>query len=162
MLATRTEEYLVAKIGSVYIAASCRDVLNVYRQKIKLAYTHTNNPTFPGAALIANEVMSIVDLRSRVGLSPMNCEDVQNIIAFQTSMTSKQIVIVDKIIGMKTFKVDNLSRANKNVCNQFQNLDLLFPMVAISDESVIYHIIDTTYLDKLDPIADESGDLELF
>ena len=153
------EEYLAASIGPVHIAANCRDVLGFYNKHLELAHTKANNPTNPGVAMIANQMMSILDLRSYSGLTSEEISGPQYVICFQISKTSKYAVIVDRIVGLITFDVGRMFRSDKNFSNQIQNLDLLFPMIAIDHKSTIYHILDTTYLDKLDPIAERSREL---
>ena len=157
-MAELIEEYLAANIGPIHIAANCRDVLGFYNKHLELDHTHVDNPTFPGVAMIANQMMSIIDLRSHSGLTSEDISGPQHVICLQTNTTSKYAVIVDRIVGLVTFEVGRMFRSDKNFANQFQNLDLLLPMIAIDHKRTIYHILDTTYLDKLDPIAEVSGD----
>lgn len=162
-MADSIEEYLAADIGPIHIAASCRDVLGVYHENLELSHARAENSTFPGVAMIANQLMSILDLRSRSGLTTEQISGPQHIISFQTSMAKTYAVIVDHIDGLKSFSDGNMFVGNKNLANQYQNLNLnlLFPKIAIDEQSIIYHILDTTYLDKLDPIAEQSGELEM-
>jgi len=147
------EEYLAANIGPIHIAANCRDVLGFYNKHLELDHTQVSNPTFPGVATIANQMMSIIDLRNHSVLTSEEISGPQHVICFQTNVNSKYAVIVDDFVGLVTFEAGRMFRSDKSFANQFQNLDLLFPMIAIDHKSTIYHILDTSFLDKLDPIS---------
>lgn len=157
-----TEEHLAAAVGKIKIGVCCHDVLNVYRQTVKVAPLVNQSDFFLGITNIANEIMPVIDLGKRIRVESYNQSSTKNVITFQTSLTKKFAVIVDEIIGMKSIKLGNIKKANTNLHNQIQNLNLLFPMVALMDDGSIFHILDSTYLDKIEPITQDSGDLELF
>lgn len=156
------DEYLVCTVDKIRIAVNCLDVLNVYRQKLHVTPLTNQHEIFLGITSIANMIMPVIDLRKRAGVCARNQGEAQNIVTFQTSMTKKIAVVVDEIIGMKSVKSTNLHKPSMNHHNQYQNVHLLFPMVAILDDGSMLHILDSTYLDKTEPIAQESGGLELF
>lgn len=157
-----TEEFLIARIGRIKLGINCHDVLNVYRQAIKIAAMIDQKAIFLGITTIANEIMPVIDLRIRAGVEATHNQSIRNIITFQTSLTKKFAVIVDEIVGMQAITLKHLQTTNRDLRNQKENLNLLFPLVAINSDGSLLHILDSTYLDKLDPIPQESGDLELF
>lgn len=77
-------------------------------------------------------------------------------------MTRQLAILVDDIIGMEGLNLSTLQKANNNLHNQQSNLNLLFPMIAILKDKSLLHIMDSTYLDNLKPIDEDSGGLELF
>jgi chemotaxis signal transduction protein len=158
----KIEEYLAARIGRIIIGMSCNDVLNVYHQAFKVARMVDQGPIYLGITRIGSDIMPVVDLRRRARVRNGEESGPHHIITFQTSLTKKLAVVVDEIIGMKSIDMDKLQKPDASASNQFQNINLLFPMVTVMDDGSIIHIMDSTYLEKLDPIAEESGDLEFF
>lgn len=158
----KTEEYLAARIGKIIIGMSCNDVLNVYHQSFKFARIVNQGSIYLGITRIGNSIMPVVDLRRRARIQEGQETGPHHIITFQTSLTKKLAVVVDEIIGMKNVDMDKMQKPDASASNHFQNLNLLFPMVTVMEDGTIMHIMDSTYLEKLEPIAEESGDLEFF
>jgi chemotaxis signal transduction protein len=155
-------EYLIALIGKIKIGIDCHDILNVYRQKLKIIQISNQDPIYAGITSLANQTLPVIDLRKRARMQPAAETGVHNIITFQTSMTRQLAILVDDIIGMEGLNLSTLQKANNNLHNQQSNLNLLFPMIAILKDKSLLHIMDSTYLDNLKPIDEDSGGLELF
>lgn len=155
------EDYLIVTVGKIIVGINCHDVLNVYRQDLHVVPVVNQHPIYRGITRIGDSLMPVVDLRKRIGIDAG--QNLQlNIVTFQTGMFRKFAVVVDSVVGMKNIKNDSFIKANTNLGNQSWNLHLLFPMVALLEKGAICHLLDPTYLDKLDPLIEESGDLELF
>lgn len=155
-------EYLIASIGKIKIGIDCHDILNVYRQSLKIIPIANQDPIYSGIAVLANKTLPLIDLRKRAKLQPGSAASVHNIITFQTSMSRCLAVLVDEILGMESLNPNSIQHANNNLRNQQTNLNLLFPSIAILKDQSLLHIMDSTYLDKLEAIAEDSGELELF
>ena len=155
-------EYLIASIGKIKIGIDCHDILNVYRQALKITPVTNQDPIYIGITSLAGNTLPVIDLRIRARLEPAAAADIHNIITFQTSMTLQLAILVDEIIGMENIDLNNTQKANSNLHNKNYNLNLLFPSIAILKDNSLLHIMDSTYLDKLEPIAEDSGELELF
>lgn len=157
-----TEEYLVARVGKLYFGIYCRDVKNVYSQQLKLAKLHYQSSIFRGIAHINKELMQIVDLRRRVGMSAQEDTERLTLISFQTDMSNLFAVVVDQILGLKGLTQEKIMPHPGHLNNCRDNINLLFPMVALLEDGKMVHILDSTYLDKTEPVKEEAGDLELF
>jgi chemotaxis signal transduction protein len=155
-------EYLIASIGKIKIGIECHDIRNVYRQALKITPVSNQDPIYIGITSLAGSTLPVIDLRIRARLEPAAATALHNIITFQTSMTLQLAILVDEIIGMEGINLDNTQKANSNLHNKNYNLNLLFPSVAILKDKSLLHIMDSTYLDKLEPIAEDSGELEMF
>ncbi len=155
-------EYLIASIGKIKIGIDCHDILNVYRQNLKILPIANQHPIYIGIVSLANKTLPVIDLRKRANLQPNSQAQLQNIITFQTSMTLQLAILVDDIIGMEGINLKNTQKANSNLHNKNYNLNLLFPTIAILKDKSLLHIMDSTYLDKLEPITEDSGELEMF
>lgn len=156
------DEYLVARIGGLYFGIYCRDVKNVYSQAFKLSKLHYQRSMFRGVTTVNGQLMQIIDLRRRIGMSEADSDALMTLISFQTDVSNLYAVIVDEISGLKRLPKDKLKPHPGHLNNQKDNINLLFPMVAILDDGTMVHILDSTYLEKTEPIAEDAGDLELF
>lgn len=155
-------EYLIAQIGKIKIGIDCHDILNVYRQELKIIPISNQDPIYAGITSLAGKTLPVIDLRKRAHLQPTAEAGIHNIITFQTGATRQLAILVDDIIGMEGLNLSTMQKANSNLHNQQSNLNLLFPMIAILKDNSLLHIMDSTYLDNLKPIAEDSGELELF
>lgn len=155
-------EYLIALIGKIKIGIDCHDILNVYRQKLKITPVANQHPIYVGITSLASQTLPVIDLRKRVNMQSAAESNIHHIITFQTSMTRRLAILVDDILGMESLNLDATKKANSNLHNQQSNLNLLFPTVAIIKDKSLLHIMDSTYLDNLEPVAEDSGGLELF
>ncbi|TNC80041.1 MAG: hypothetical protein C9356_15995 [Oleiphilus sp.] len=157
-----TEEYLVARVGDLYFGIYCRDVKNVYSQQLKLAKLHYQTSIFRGITHINGQLMQIVDLRKRVGMCAREEPEQLTLISFQTDMSNLFAVIVDQILGLKRLPQNKIMHHPGHINNSLNNINLLFPMVALLDDGQMIHLLDSTYLAKTEPVKEEAGDLELF
>lgn len=157
-----TDEYLVARIGGLHFGIYCRDVKNVYSQQFKLARLHYQRSIFRGVTHVNGELMQIIDLRRRIGMRQEVEPEMLTVISFQTDMSNLYAVIVDQIIGLKRLPKESLLAHPGHLNNQHANINLLFPMVAILESGQMIHLLDSTYLEKTEPIKEEAGDLEFF
>jgi chemotaxis signal transduction protein len=155
-------EYLIALIGRIKIGIECHDILNVYRQKLKITPVANQEAFYVGITSLANQTLPVIDLRKRLHMQPMELNDLYNVITFKTGMNRQLAILVDDILGMEGLNSNSLQKANSNLHNQQDNLNLLFPMIATLKDQSLIHIMDSTYLDNLKPVDDDSGGLELF
>ena len=155
-------EYLIALIGKIKIGIDCHDILNVYRQELKITPVANQEAFYIGITSLANQTLPVIDLRKRVHMQPATASGPHNIITFRTGMTRQLAILVDEIVGMEGLNSNSLQKANSNLHNQQDNLNLLFPMIATLKDQSLLHIMDSTYLDNLKPIDEDSGGLELF
>jgi hypothetical protein len=78
-------------------------------------------------------------------------------------MSATYAVLVDEILGMKVVHDAQITQQSSNLRNRHQNIHLLFPQVAILDDKSMIHLMDSTYVEKTEPVEEEcSGDLEFF
>jgi chemotaxis signal transduction protein len=155
-------EYLIALIGRIKIGIECHDILNVYRQELKITPVANQEAFYVGITSLANQTLPVIDLRKRLHMQPMELNDLYNVITFKTGMNRQLAILVDDILGMEGLNSNSLQKANSNLHNQQDNLNLLFPMIATLKDQSLIHIMDSTYLDNLKPVDDDSGGLELF
>ena len=88
-------------------------------------------------------------------------------VCFNTGGANSLAVVVDDIIGMRRIDSDSIVKNEKHFEKRAENIGLLFPTLALvpcprSKSEELIHIIDSTYLDKVDPITEDAGELELF
>ncbi len=167
-----TDEYLVARVGELKLGIYCRDVKNVYAQRINLVRLFYQGRIFRGIAEVNGQVMQVIDLRRRIGMQEKDPGELMTLISVQTDMSKVLAIVVDEIIGMKCITQAQLHAHHEQLNNSQDNVNLLFPMVAVmSDEkdgpmggkmSELIHVLDSTYIDKLEPITEDAGDLEFF
>jgi len=157
-----TDEYLIAQVGGIQLGIYCRDVKNVYSQNMKLVRLFYQDQIFRGIARINGQIMQIIDLRRRINMDAESESECLTVISFQTEMAKTIAMVVDHIDGMKTIRQEQLCSQNANLNNARDNINLLFPMVAVMEDGRLIHLLDSTYLDKLEPISEEAGDLEFF
>ncbi len=162
-------EYLIARVGGIKLGAFCRDVENVYCDHIKLYRLFNQGGYFRGVTVLNKEIMQVLDLRRRIGLAEREKPDKMTLITFNTG-GAKLAVVVDEIIGMKRITNDAIRKNDKSLGNHKDNIDLLFPMIAVMNDGKntqpgdngLIHLLDSTYLEKHEPIVEDSGELELF
>ena len=163
-------EYLIARVGNIKLGAYCRDVDNVYCDQFKLYRLFCQGGYFRGLTILNKQVMQVLDLRRRIGLAEREKVDKMTLITFNTGAGIRLAVVVDEIIGMQSIPTDLIRKNDKSLSNRRDNIDLLFPMIAVmndgrnkqsSDDGLI-HILDATYLEKHEPLIEDSGELELF
>lgn len=163
-------EYLIARIGKIRIGIYCRDLLNVYNERIRLCRMFYQNGYFRGLTVINNQVMQVLDLRKRIGMAEREKTDIMTLITFNTGAASPLAVVVDEILGMKSIANEFIKKNDKTLSNRPGNIDLLFPMVAVMSDGTklseygdndLIHLLDATYLEKHEPIED-SGEMEFF
>ncbi len=155
-------EYLIALIGKIKIGIECHDILNVYRQELKITPVSNQEAFYVGITSLANQTLPVIDLRKRLHMQPMGISELYNVITFKTGMNRQLAILVDDILGMEGLNSSSLQKANSNLHNQQDNLNLLFPMIATLKDQSLIHIMDSTYLDNLKPVDEDSGGLELF
>lgn len=155
-------EYLIALIGRIKIGIECHDILNVYRQELKITPVANQEAFYVGIASLANQTLPVIDLRKRLHMQATGASELYNVITFKTGMNRQLAILVDEILGMEGLNSSSLQKANSNLHNQQDNLNLLFPMIASLKDNSLIHIMDSTYLDNLKPVDDDSGGLELF
>lgn len=155
-------EYLVASVAGLKFGIYCRDVRNVYSEKLNIAKLFYQGQIYRGITRINGNLMQVLDLRRRIGMPNQSNSEHLTLISFQTEMSKIIAVVVDEIVGMKRINTDQIVPHNKNINNKQQNIDLLFPTIAVMDDGDLIHLLDSTYLDKTDPIEEDAGELELF
>jgi len=157
------DEYLVARIGRLYFGIYCRDVKNVYTQRFRMSRLHYQSHIFRGVTHINGDLVQVIDLRRRIQMeSEGEPDEVMTMISFQTDMSNMYAVVVDQIVGLKYLPKECASPHPGHLNNTHANINLLFPMIAILDDGMMIHLLDSTYLEKTEPIEEEAGDLELF
>lgn len=157
------QEYLVARVENMKFGIYCRDVEHVYEQRINVARLCGQSSIFRGIVNINGKTMTLIDLRRRIGVESASATEKHTLICFQTSMAATYAVLVDEILGMKVVHNDQITQQSSNVFNRYQNIHLLFPQVAVLDDKSMIHIMDSTYVEKTEAVAEEcSGDLEFF
>lgn len=164
-----TNDYLIARIGQIKLGVYCRDVENVYSENIRLYKIFQDGGFFRGVTLLNKKIMQVLDLRRRIGMEDREKADLMNLISFNTGGQNRLAVIVDEIIGMKVIAVDVIRKNDKSLSHRKDNIDLLFPLVAVlhdggnsHEDDGLIHLLDATYLEKIEPIEEDSGELELF
>ncbi len=155
-------EYLIARIGHLNLGVYCRDVQNVYTEKVKLVKLFYQGDIFRGVASIGGEIMQVIDLRRRIGLESEPQSELLTLISFKTDVSKTIAVVVDEIIGMQRVSNECIQKNDHLMIESIGNIDLLFPMVAVLGDNELIHLLDSTYLDKTEPIAEDSGELEFF
>ena len=165
-------EYLIARIGQIKIGVYCRDVENVYSDRIRLFRIFYQDGFLCGLTILNNSVLQVLDLRRRIGMEARAISEQVNLFTFNTGCEKRLAVIVDEIIGMTLVGSDCIRKNDKFLNNRKANIDLLFPMIAVlndgsqqvkmKDNGLIY-LLDATYLEKHEPVViEDSGELELF
>lgn len=161
-------EYLIARVGVMKLGVYCRDVENVYSGKIKIVKLFSQGGFYIGIATINGETMQVLDLRQRIGLEKISGSQELTLITFNTGAKYNIALLVDEIIGMQSILVDSIQKNDSFLDARADNIGLLFPTVVIVNklkchaETELIHLLDSTYLDKTEPVSDDSGELELF
>ena len=157
------EKYLIAKVNSFNFGVYCKDVTNVYSQKIKITRIMEQGSIYLGIIRFNNTIMKVIDLKSRLGFTPMERKEKYTFITFKTSNTETIALIVDEITGMKDIAPGEMTSDHLTSNNVKMNINLLFPKIYVKKNGEMIHIIDSTYLDKTEKIdMEESGELEFF
>jgi len=160
-------EYLIARVGRMKFGVYCRDVENVYTGKVKLVKLFYQDSMFRGLVTIHDQVMQVLDLRKRIGLT--SCESTElTLVTFNIGADTTIAVVVDEIVGLQRVLTSAIHKNDEIHDHRLNNIGLLFPMVAVvpcisnSGNTELIHLIDSTYLNKTEPIVEESGELEFF
>jgi len=157
-------EYLIARVGHLNLGVYCRDVQNVYTEKVKLVKLFYQGDIFRGVASIGGTVMQVIDLRRRIGMD-LDSEpqtEFLTLISFKTEVSKTIAVVVDEIIGLQRVSMNSIQKNDHILGESVGNIDLLFPMIAKIGKGEFLHLLDSTYLDKTEPLVEESSELELF
>lgn len=157
-----TEDYLIARVGALRLGIFCKDVLNVHSDSIRLVRLFYQGRIFRGIASINGQITQVIDLRMRIGIAEPNHSERLMAISFQTGVVQRFAVIVDEILGMKSIGADAMQKTDSRLSSRTDNIHLLFPAVAMLGQNELIHLMDATYLEKLEPIVEEAGELELF
>jgi len=157
-------EYLIARVGHLNFGVYCRDVQNVYTEKIKLVKLFYQGDIFRGVASIGGTVMQVIDLRRRIGMTLESEPETEllTLISFKTDVSKTVALVVDEIIGLQRVAINSIKKNEHLLYAGVGNIDLLFPMIAKIGNDEFLHLLDSTYLDKTEPLVEESGELELF
>jgi len=161
-------EYLIARVGDIKLGVYCRDVENVYCEEIKLVKLFYQGNMFRGLTSIKGNLMQVLDLRRRIGMEQRQQTSLLTLISFNIGASNSIAVIVDEIVGMQRVDSEFIQKNDSFLDYRVDNIGLLFPMVAIipscneADKQELVHLLDSTYLEKKDPIVEESGELEMF
>lgn len=157
-----TEDYLIARVGAFRLGIFCKDVLNVHSDSIRLVRLFYQARIFRGIASINGQITQVIDLRRRIGMAELNQAVRLTAITFQTGVAQRFAVIVDEILGMKSIGADAMQKTDSRLSSQTNNIHLLFPAMAVLGQNELIHLMDATYLEKLEPIGEDAGELELF
>ena len=160
-------DYLVARVGQIHLAVYCRDVENVYCESLSLVKLFYQGAIFRGLTTINGRIMEVLDLRKRIGMEQRLKAEMLTLVSFNTGGSNSIAVVVDEIIGMRRIEASVIHKNDKHFDKRADNVGLLFPTVALlpeesSHRNNLIHILDSTYLDKMQPILEEAGELELF
>ena len=77
-------------------------------------------------------------------------------------MSKTIAVVVDEIIGLQRVSISSIQKNGHQLNEGSGNVNLLFPLVAKIGNDQFIHLLDSTYLDKTEPLVEESSELELF
>lgn len=157
-----TQDYLIARVGALRIGLYCKDVLNVHSDSIRLVKLFYQGRIFRGIAHIHDQIVQVIDLRKRIRMDEQEAAEQLTAISFQTGVAQRFAVIVDEIIGMKSIDASAMQKTQVRFSRQVDNIHLLFPVVAVLGQNELIHLMDATYLEKLEPIVEQAGELELF
>lgn len=160
-------EYLVARVGHIRLAVYCRDVENVFSGNYSLVKLFYQGDFFRGMTTINGQIMQVLDLRRRIGMEQCLKGEQLTLVSFNTGGSNSIAVVVDEILGMQRIESDSIITNEKYFDSRANNIGLLFPTVALMPSKCgvskeLIHILDSTYLDKTEPIIEEAGELELF
>ncbi|MFT6907851.1 MAG: chemotaxis signal transduction protein, partial [Oleiphilaceae bacterium] len=95
-------EYLIARVGKIKLGVYCRDVENVYSDKIRLFRSLNQGGYFLGLTILNGQIMQVLDLRRRIGMVDRDETEKMTIVSFNTGGKNSLAVVVDEIIGMKS------------------------------------------------------------
>ena len=157
-------EYLIARVGHLNLGIYCRDLQNVYTEKVKLVKLFYQGDIFRGVASIGGTIMQVIDLRRRIGmdLRGQPISELLTLISFKTDVSKTIAVVVDEIMGLQRVPINAIQKNEHLLSKGVGNIDLLFPMIAKIGQDEFIHLLDSTYLDKTAPVVEESSELELF
>ncbi|MCW8929577.1 MAG: chemotaxis protein CheW [Gammaproteobacteria bacterium] len=156
-------EYLIIRSGRVKFGLYAKDIFNVYNEIPKIRPLAKQGAMYAGIAMINDKMVCVIDFRKRLAMNnyAISENDNKRMIVFHTSMGEYLVILVDEIIGFRTILQESMVK--HELKNTQMNMNLLLPMVAKGEDRSLIMIIDTTYIDKIEPIAEEdSGDLEFF
>jgi len=161
-------EYLIARVGRMKFGVYCRDVENVFTGKVNLVKLFYQDSMFRGLVTIHGKLMQVLDLRKRIGLMGSESSVELTLVTFNIGADTVIAVVVDEILGLQRVLSSCIQKNAEFYEHRLNNIGLLFPMVAnvpcldIPGNNELIHLIDSTYLNKTEPIVEESGELELF
>ncbi len=156
------KEYLIGHIGSIIVGFSSQDVSGVFNNDVKIHPLVHQSDIYLGICQIHKKTMQVIDLRKRLRLRSAQQDHLtsQHIVTFETGLSIA--LVVDIIDGLKRIETESIERFTGTIGHDM-NIDLLFPNIGKLADGKIVHLMDATYLDKIDPISnDDSGELELF
>ena len=160
-------EYLIARVGRMKFGVYCRDVENVFTGQVNLVKLFYQDSMFRGLITINGKLMQVLDLRKRIGLTSNSSVEL-TLVTFNIGADTVIAVVVDEIIGLQRVLTSCIHKNDDFYEHRLKNIGLLFPMVANvpclnnPETNELIHLIDSTYLNKTEPIVEESGELELF
>ena len=157
------EEYLISKVGNITIGLHCKDVTNVYTQQLKITKLFYLQDIYLGITTIKNSIVHIVDFSKRILIDSQASakgSTERNIIMFHTSLEKNIAILVDHIIGLKPISSNSIVKSSSNFNNKQKNIHLLFPYVAKMSDGKLIYLMDVTYVDFIDAIEDNDGELD--
>ncbi len=163
-MSSAQEDYLIGRIGRIRVGFHCQDVTGVFNNDLKITLIANQASIYLGLCTIHGKTMQVIDLRKRLSMSSATEDHIKskNIVTFQTGMEHNIALVVDIIEGLEAIQTDSIGK-NSIKTSHLMNMNLLFPSIGKLENGEIIHILDATYLDKIEPIAEEdSGGLELF
>lgn len=156
-------EYLIIRSGRVKFGLYAKDIFNVYNDVPKIRPLARQGDMYAGITLINDKIVRVIDFKKRLAMNSFSAtgDELKRMIVFHTSLEDFLGILVDEIIGFRTILQDEMVK--HDLKNTRMNMNLLLPRVAKSEDNSLIMIIDTTYIDKIEPIVEEdSGGLEFF
>jgi len=156
-------EYLIIRLGRVNFGLFAKDIFNVYNEVPKIRPLAGQGDIYAGITLINDKMVRVIDFAKRLAMNSFSPKGIENkrMIVFHTGMGNHLAILVDEIMGFRTIQQDAMVK--HELKNNRMNMNLLLPMVAKSEDKSLIMIIDTTYIDIIEPIVEEdSGGLEFF
>lgn len=117
---------------------------------------------FLGLVSIGGITMKVIDLKRRIGMESEQSSDELTLISFKTHASETIAVVVDEIIGIQRVTNECIEKNSYLLSHRMKNIDLLFPTIAKIEPGFLVHLLDSTYLEKTEPVVNQSDALELF
>ena len=108
--------------------------------------------------------MQVIDLRRRISMQSAEQDHIQSkyLITFETGGDRRLALLVDDIEGLKRISNESIEHFSGTISHQL-NMHLLFPLIGKLGDGTVIHLMDATYLEKIEPISDDDGgELEMF